>query len=271
MHTPDPHIVDSLIAERASKLMAQRSLWTLLRRPLYRALNYRAAVRITDAIADMTGRESFEHVSRHIGISVGVTGATNIPMAGPVIIISNHPTGLADGLFVYEALKPRRPDHVYLADADALRVVPNCEDIIIPVEWVKAKRSPSKAKATLTAMKAAAAAGKAIVIFPSGALAMKQGGKIVDRPWMQTAAAFACKHDIPIVPLHIVAQNSSLYYAFEKLNGELRDITLFREMLNKGSVTPTLIFGDIINPADLTKDPKAATQYVRDIVEELGG
>ena len=268
--TAGPHIVDTLIAERAARLQSKPVLWAMLRRPLYRLLDYRAAVGIVDAIKDKTGRESFAHVSAQVGITVRAQGLDNIPASGPVIIICNHPTGLADGLFMLEALKSRRPDHVYLANADALRVVPKCEDIIIPVEWVKAKRSPAKAKATLTAMKAASVAGKAIVIFPSGALAMKRGGKIVDRPWMQTAAAFARKHNIPIVPAHIKAQNSKLYYAFEKINGELRDITLFREMLNKGVANPLITFGAPIDPQSLAKDPKLATQDVRDIVEGLG-
>ncbi len=264
------HIVDTLIAERASRLQRRPLLWRGLRTPLYRLLNYRAAVSIIDAVKNMTGRDCFEHISRHIGITSNPIDTNNIPASGPVIIIGNHPTGLADGLFVYEILKTHRPHHVYLANADALRVVPDCEDIIIPVEWIKSKRSPAKAKATLTAMKAAATAGKAIVIFPSGALAMMEGGTLTDRPWMQTAAAFARKHNIPIVPMHIKAQNSRLYYIFEKLNSELRDITLFREMLNKGGVTPDVTFGPVINPADLPANSKDATQYIRQIVEDLG-
>jgi len=73
----------------------------------------------------------------------------------PCIIISNHPTGLADGMAVFQAIRDKRPDHLYLANADALRVMPKGDDIIIPVEWVAEKRTLAKTKQTLLETKAA--------------------------------------------------------------------------------------------------------------------
>ncbi|GGX63988.1 acyltransferase [Litorimonas cladophorae] len=184
-------------------------------------------------------------------------------------MIANHPTGLADGLAVFQAIRERRADHLFLANADALRVIPHGQDIIIPVEWVKEKRSHAKARDTLLAVKKAIDNGKCVVIFPSGALAKLSWRGLRDKPWENSAATLARKYGTPIIPLKIKARNSTLYYVFAKLNSELRDITLFHELLNKKRQVFHMTFGEQIAPARLPKNADEATAEIRKIVEGL--
>lgn len=263
------HIVEELIAERAPKLMARPRLFRAIRPLLYRMLAYDAAVFLADAIKPMNGRDAFGMVSRHINPRTSVTGLDNIPATGPCLIIANHPTGLADGMAVFQAIKDRRPEHLYMANADALRVIPNGKDIIIPVEWVKEKRSHAKTKQTLQDVKAALRDGKCVVIFPSGALAQLTWQGLIERPWESSAAMIAKKYDAPVVPLNMKARNSLLYYLFSKLSSELRDITLFHELLNKKGQTFRLTFGEVIDPQSLPKKAGDATAHIRKIVERL--
>lgn len=263
------HIIEQLIAERARKLMKRQRVWRVVRPGLYKALGYQKAVTMADAIADVSGWDAFVHVSKMLDLSVRISGLEHVPSAGKIMVISNHPTGLADGLFVFDALKKTRPDLVFMANADALRVTPGGGDIIIPVEWVKEKRSPSKARATLKSLKTALGNERAVVIFPSGVLAKMGWRGLVDKPWNPTAISAARKNNVPIIPLRIHARNSAQYYVFERLNNELRDITLFHEMFNKTGSSPELIFGPPIDPASLPKGAAHAAQAVRDIVEEL--
>ena len=200
------HIVEELIAERAEKLMAKPRLWRAIKPALYKALGYQKAVTIADKAANLSGFDAFAMVSADMQVKPQVRGAKNIPADGAIMIISNHPTGLADGIFVFDALKSARPDHIFMANADALRVIPKGEDIIIPVEWVKEKRSPAKTRNTLRAMKAAFEAEKAVVIFPSGVLAKLSWRGLTDKDWNTTAVSMARKYGIPIVPLRIQAR-----------------------------------------------------------------
>lgn len=263
------HIVEQLIAERARKLMARKRLFRLVRPTLYRLLAYDAAVFLADAIEDKTGHEAFDMVTNHISPRTAVQGLHNLPEQGKCIIISNHPTGLADGMAVYQAIRDRRPDHLYLANADALRVIPKARDIIIPVEWVKDKRSHSKTRQTLIETRQALKADKCVVIFPSGRLARMSWQGLVDAPWESSAAMLAKKYNVPVIPLHIKARNSWLYYFFAAVNGELRDITLFQELLNKKGRVFQLTFGDPISPDALSKNADEATEMIRHIVEGL--
>ena len=263
------HIVEELIAERATGLISKTRFFRLIKPALYKLLAYDDAVSIADAIKPKTGYEAFEMVSQHVSPQTVVTGLENVPPSGRCIIISNHPTGLADGMAVFQAIKNRRPDHVYLANADALRVIPQGEDVIIPVEWVKNKRSISKTRETLAKTRQALKSERCIVIFPSGKLARMTLRGLKDQSWESSAAMLAKKYDAPVIPLQIKARNSWLYYFFSKINGELRDITLFHELLNKKGKLFRLSFGTPIPPQALPKNADEATQHIRYIVEKL--
>lgn len=263
------HIVDQLIAERAQNLLSRKTLFRFIRPSLYKALLYDTAVKLADDIKPMTGWAAFERVANAARPRLKITGLEHLPKSGPCILIANHPTGLADGIAVFEAIKRRRPDHIFLANADALRVIPNCEDIVIPVEWVLSKRSIGKTRETLSKTRAAFKAGRCVVIFPSGKLAGLTWRGLVDKDWESSAAMLAKKYRVPVIPLRIKALNSWLYYFFSKTNGELRDITLFRELLNKQGQKFNLVFGPAINPESLPKNAEAATSIIRDTVESL--
>ena len=265
------HIVEELIAERAPHLMARPRLFRAVRPALYRMLAYDAAVFLADTVRHLTGREAFKRVANHISPRTAVRGLSRIPKEGRCVIISNHPTGLADGLAVFQAIRDRRPDHCFLANADALRVIPKGEDIIIPVEWVKDKRSHAKTRETLLLMKQALEAERCIVIFPSGRLAKMSWTGLKEHDWESSAAMVARKYNAPIIPLNIKARNSTLYYLFSKLNAELRDITLFHELLNKKGKTFRLTFGEALDPKALSKNAEKATQTIKSIVLRLRG
>jgi len=263
------HIVEQLIAERAPKLMARAKLFRAVRPLLYRMLAYDAAVFLADAIRPMSGHDAFRMVAHHISPRTAVKNLEHLPRRGRCMLISNHPTGLADGMAVFQVIKDRRPDHLFLANADALRVMPYAGDIIIPVEWVEDKRTMSKTRQTLVDVKRALEDEKCVVIFPSGRLAQLGWRGLVDKPWESSAAMIAKKYDAPVVPLRIKARNSMLYYVFSKLNAELRDITLFHELLNKKGKTFEMTFGEPIKSETLPKNAAQATAIIRRVVEGL--
>src|SRR3569623_107498 len=142
------HIVDVLIEERAPKLSGSWA-WPLVRPPLYRLLDYGKARRMADAIAPMGGREALDHVSGLQDNQDSVRGLEHVPAGGRVIIVANHPTGIADGVAGYDALKGPRPDIVFYANSDAHRVSPRFDEVLIPVDWVAAKRTRERPRVTL--------------------------------------------------------------------------------------------------------------------------
>ncbi len=263
-HEEARHIVDELIEERAHKLRAS-PFWPLYKAILYPVLLYKPAVKMADAIADDPARSVFDYISNLLSLDVQATGLEHLPETGRVLIASTHPTGIPDGVAMFDAIKDRRPDMTFFANRDALRAAPGLEEMIIPVEWVAAKRTALRSRETLESAIRAFQSEKCVVLFPSGRLAfMDENKKLKEQEWLASVAIFARKYDCPVVPVHIEMRNSWLYYWFWKLNTELRDITLFHELLNKKNKTYKITFGPAIAPAELKGDAKDVAAGLRE-------
>lgn len=245
------HIVDELIEERATKLMRSR-LWPLYKAILYPILLYGPAVKMADDIAGLDAPGVFNYISGLLDIDLTVTGLEHVPEKGRILIAPTHPTGIPDGAAMYDALKSVRPDMTFFANRDAIRAAPGLTNMIIPVEWVQEKRSRDRSRETLVEAKKAFEENRCVVLFPSGRLAyMNDDRKLVEQEWLPSLATFARKYECPIVLAHIEMRNSWLYYWFWKVNTELRDITLFHELLNKKRKPYKITFSAPIAPLDL--------------------
>ena len=260
------HIVDVLIEERAPTLAAGPA-WPLLRPGLFSVLNYGKARSMADAIAPMDGRSALEHISKLLHLQTRVRGLENLPADGRCVVIANHPTGIADGIAVYDALKTKRPDICFFANADAHRVCPGFIDILIPVEWVQDKRTIEKTKRTLRLAQQAFQDERPIMIFPAGRLARRIDGKIQDPSWEPSAVSMARKNKAPIIPIHVIGPYPFFFHTFDRFSKELRDITLFHELLNKEGRLFDILIGKPIAPDLLTGDAEAVTTQLKDYIE----
>ncbi|MES2897844.1 MAG: 1-acyl-sn-glycerol-3-phosphate acyltransferase [Pseudomonadota bacterium] len=261
------HIVDILIAERAPKLSGSAA-WPLARPLLYALLDYAKARRMAQAIAPLPGRAALDHVSRLLDVRVTTRGLVHVPATGRVILICNHPTGIADGIAVFDALKAVRPDICFYANSDAHRVSPGFDEVLIPVEWVEAKRTRERTRLTLQMTREAMEAERALVIFPAGRLARRgPDGRLSDPEWQTSALSLARKYEAPVVPMHLTGPTSTLFHFFNRFSGELRDITLFHELLNKRGRTFGLTVGPAVAPHSLDPDATAATLALKAYIE----
>jgi putative hemolysin len=262
------HIVDVLIEERAPHL-SSGALWPLIRPPLYTVLNYKKAIRMADQIAPMSGRDALDSVSQLLSVKLDVSGIERMPREGPFLLLSNHPTGITDGVAMYDAIKPHRPDALFYANSDAMRVCSRFDEVLIPVEWAPAKRTRERTRLTLKMTDAALEQGKPIVIFPAGRLARMRDGLLLDPEWMPTAASLARKYDLPIVPAHMSGPYSFWFHTFAKFSAELRDITLFHELLNKQGKTYKLTFGPLIPAEHASGDSTSVIRKLKYYIERV--
>ena len=241
----------------------------LARRLLYPFLGYRQAVALADAMQGRSGFEALEVVSETLHLALEVTGAEYLPRTGPALLVANHPTGIADGIAVFDLLKAVRPDFMIFANRDAVRIAPALEDVIIPVEWRASERSRARMRETLSGTRRAFAEGRLLVVFPSGRLAYRDRGQLRERPWQSTALSLARRHQVPIIPMHLGAQNSPVFYGAARLSDQLRDITLFYEVMNKKGAAYRMTLAPPLAPepwlaesADLGAATEALAAYV---------
>lgn len=265
------HRIDPLIAERAPWLYRDGLCTPLLRRALHRLLGYEKTVEIAKQHIESPADDIMADMAARLAQTVVASGLGHIPKHGPALIVANHPTGIADGIVLHHLIAQHRPDAYFFANRDILRVLPQLDRMIAPVEWRADRRSHAKTRETMGYVRQATDAGRLGVIFPSGRLAKRRGLRLHERPWMGSAAMLARKFDLPVVPINIQARNSALFYLFDLIHPTLRDITLFHETLNKAKQPFRVTVGEPISAKAIPRDPAEGIALLRKATLALGG
>ncbi|MEO0974514.1 MAG: 1-acyl-sn-glycerol-3-phosphate acyltransferase [Pseudomonadota bacterium] len=266
--SPSTHIIDQLLAERAPQLLGS-PLWPALG-PLRDAFfGYRKACRLAEAIAPLSGQKALDHVSELLHLKVRATGVEWVPTTGPCVVVANHPTGIADGIAVYDALKRTRSDICFFANADAQRICPRFDEVLIPIVWPATKRTVRSTKVALRMAREAIEGGQVLVIFAAGLMSKHIDGRLQDPPWESSAVALARKHAVPLVPVSVKGPYSFLFHLFHRISQELRDITLFHEFMNKAGRRYEVTIGAPVDVAALEASNEVLTKRLKHYVERV--
>ena len=263
--------IDPLIKERAAWLFRDTFVSRRARRLLDRMLSYDLTIDLGNEVKDSHNDVIMRRVADIIAHDVQVTGLENIPTDRSALIVANHPTGIADGIILWDAVTRRCPDPFIYANSDILRVLPQMSTMIIPVEWRLDKRTHAKTRETMALTRKAIEAGRLGIIFPSGRLAKRRWLKLHERDWMASAAMIARKFDLDVIPVNVRARNSVLFYLFDMIHPSLRDITLFHEMLNKARQPYRLTVGRPIPASALPAGSGEAIEFMKAETLRLGG
>ena len=263
-------VIDELIAERAPWYFEAGVPQSVMRLCLNGLLDYKNTVELANTLVNNSSEQIFTDIGCQLSKNVQVSGIQNIPSHGPALIVCNHPTGIADGLILHNVLLARRDDVYFFANRDITRVFPQMESMIAPVEWRPEKRRHTDMRHLMQYVRDAKAEGKLGIIFPSGRLAKRVGLNLVERPWMASAAMIARKFKLPVVPVHISARNSLLFYLFDLIHPTLRDITLFHETLNKDKFPFDIHIGKAVGWSELDPKSDIAIEQLKKRTLELG-
>ena len=262
--------IDPLIQDRAPWLFRPTLAASLARPALNRVLGYDRTVSLGEAVQHLTSTDIMTVMADMLARDVTVSGLGHLPRHGAALVVANHPTGIADGIILHSALRQVRQDAYYFANHDILKVLPQMADMIAPVEWRKERRSHAKTRGTMVFTRKAVTEGRLGVIFPSGRLAKRRGARLHERPWMASAAMLARKFDLPVIPIHLQARNSALFYLFDAIHPTLRDITLFHETLNKDRQPYEIRVGEPISPKALPENSEDGIALLRRATLALG-
>ena len=119
-------------------------------------------------IGETTGNIWADAIS-HLRLTIeGLTETrSTIPAKGPVVIVSNHPYGVLDGLSLCYAVSLIRRDFKFLAHS-TFQKVPELEPYVLPVDFDGASAALRSNIETKKAALKHVRDGGAVVIFPAG-------------------------------------------------------------------------------------------------------
>ena len=261
------HPIDEIIEERWPKLMSNKFLWSVIKPTIFKIFKYQTAKNITDDISNISGFECFNYLTNLLKFNLDIRNIELVPEHGPIILAGNHPTGLTDGIVMFEVMKDRRPDYTLYANIDMIKLSKGFEDIIIPVDWNDDNKNIGKSKEILKRTKETLNEGKCLLVFPSSRLSKRKGFKLFERPWLNTILKVSKKYNAPIIPFHMDGHNSLFYYFLDIFNEELKNISLFSELVNKEEFKYTITFGRQIDPLDINGDIDKETLRIQNHVE----
>jgi len=174
----------------------------------------------------------------HFDYRVAPTDRENIPSEGRVVIVANHPLGALDALALLHLVGSVRRDVKILAN-DVLMQFEPLRPLLVPLDVFAAGESRSGLREAYRALEQE----QALIVFPAGEVSRIRPNGVRDGRWSSGFLRFARKSGAPVVPVHIAAHNSPMFYGVSMLAKPLAMLMLPREMFNAASARIALTVG----------------------------
>lgn len=216
-----------------------------------------------------TGFDFVERVLEYLKISYSVanTDRENIPVEGRVVIVANHPLGALDALALINLVGSVRRDVKVLAN-DVLMKLEPLAPLLLPLPVFGSGSPLGGAREAYRAL----ARDEAVIVFPAGEVSRMRPQGVRDTTWSAGFARLALKTDSPVLPVHIEAQNSPMFYGVSMLAKPLSSLLLAREIFGAESARIGFQVGEIVSAAALTNattKPELIAQDMRQHVYRL--
>jgi putative hemolysin len=213
-------------------------------------------------------RSLLENVLTEMRVEYTVADAdqARIPTSGPVVVTSNHPFGILDGVIVGAFLSRVRED-VKIMTNFVLAGIPELREHCIFVDPFGGKSAASRNRRALADAVRWLRSGGMLAVFPAGEVSHFQLHKmnVIDPEWSATPARLACMTEAETLPLYIDGRNSVPFQAMGLLHPKLRTAWLLNEFLQQTDRSVALRIGNTISAEALRSagHEEEATQYVR--------
>ncbi len=223
-----------------------------------------------------SGQDFWEVISDRYGLKLEVIGGSleNLPSNGPLIVVSNHPYGILDGLMMGRILSVRRDGEFRVLAHRIFRHAPDLERVILPISFDETKEAAKLNLETRAAAVHYLNEGGAIGIFPGGTVSTsaKMFSQPMDPGWRTFTAKMIAKSGATVVPVFFDGRNSRLFQLASHIHNTLRTGMFIREFKTKINKPVRIVVGEPIPAAQLAafkKDPKGCMDFLRKATYEL--
>jgi putative hemolysin len=181
--------------------------------------------RVLEAVEGLEGFDFVERTMEVLGASYRINPREreNIPVEGPLLVVANHPLGMVDAIALLHLIGSVRPD-VRILGNDWLGLIEPLRRMLLPVD-VFGKGAASKLRNIYRALDN----GEALIVFPAGEVSRMGAGGVRDGRWSDGFARLALRSKAPVLPVHVAARNSAMFYGLSMLAKPLSTAMLPRE------------------------------------------
>ena len=192
-----------------------------------------------------------------------------IPAEGPVIIVSNHPHGMVDGMVMSHLISRLRTDYKILTRSILTGIDEVAAGYLIAVPFPHEDDAQRKGIEMRAAAMKQLADGGVIALFPSGVVATSDTafGDPIEAEWNVFTAKMIRRSGATIVPVYFPGSNSRLYHVANAISATLRQGLLLREIVKACKKPQKPVVGQAIDPEEVDKrigDPRAFMAWLRE-------
>lgn len=154
------------------------------------------------------------------------------PKMGPLIVVSNHPFGVLDGIVISHLVSKVRQEFRVLTNALLYRAE-EARPFMLPIDFAETDealktnlKSRAEAKEHLTN-------GGCLVIFPAGGVSTTPTvwhKRAIDTEWKTFTARLITQAKAPVAPVFFAGQNSRIFQLASHISMTLRLSLLFKEV-----------------------------------------
>lgn len=241
-----------------------------LARPLLRTLGRWAGLEQVEAfLRSHGGLRDFDFIRaaiEHLGVryDTGERALAGIPATGRLLIVANHPSGALDALALLDAVGRVRHD-VRIVANDVLSLVAPIRGLLLPVDVFGGRTGADRVRAIGQAL----AREECVIVFPAGEVSRLGLRGVRDSRWRQGFVRFARHAGAPVLPVHIRARNSMLFYGASALYKPAATALLARELFHRRAQHIALTIGSAIT-LDPARPDAELVRAVRRALYALG-
>lgn len=224
-----------------------------IRRPVADALGRLADEdRFNRVLQRIGAAEGFDFVERTldvlgIGYHVDPRECEHIPVDGPLLVVANHPLGMQDALVLLQLIGSVRRD-VRILGNEWLAIIPQLRRLLLPVD-VFGQGAASRLRGLYRALDQ----GEALIVFPAGEVSRIGPAGVRDGQWSDGFARLSSRSKAPVLPVHIAARNSTMFYGLSMLARPLGTAMLPREAVAPSSRRIGLSIGPLVSAQEVAR------------------
>ncbi len=214
-------------------------------------------------------------VARRYGLSLEVIAGSlsNIPAEGPVVVISNHPYGILDGLMMGKILSTARTDFKIMAH----KVFSKADEIsssILPINFDGTREAMMMNLKTRKDALKYINQGGAVGVFPGGSVSSPQRmfSRPMDPEWGTFSAKMISQSKAAVVPVFFEGYNSRRFHVAGRMSRTLRTALLVNEFKRRINKPVKIAVGQPLSRDELdayAKDSRALMEFLRDTTYDL--
>ena len=221
------------------------------------------------------GQSFWQVIPERFGLTLDVArgNIAAVPAIGPLVVISNHPYGILDGLMMGHLLDKARGDFRILANS----VFCKSDDltrVLLPISFDETKQAVQLNLETRARALDYLGLGGAIGVFPGGTVSTsaRPFSRPMDPGWRNFTAKMIARSNATVLPVFFAGTNSRLFQLASHLHYSLRLGLLLKEFKARMDEPVRVVIGDPICAARLAPfhtNPTGMMDFLRKATYDL--